>query len=95
MTLSTGLIILVAAFFLVALRATQQLNVMHRYYWWAAATSYGIAFADIALILFVVKSGWEAAIWSGTGGAIGVTFAMYFHSKYISKGQQVGTAKNE
>ncbi len=85
MTVETGLLMLVAAFFLVALRATQQLNVMHRFYWWAIGTSYGIAIADITLILFVVKSGWDSVLWIGTGGALGVTFAMYFHSKFISK----------
>jgi len=81
----SNLLLSFAAFCLVALRALQQQNVMHRYYYWAAGTSYAIAFADIALILFVVKNGWSAALWIGTGGAIGVTFAMYIHKKYICK----------
>ena len=75
--------IMFASFCLVSLRAIQQQNVIHRYYWWAAGTSYAIAFADIALILFVVKTGWESALWVGTGGALGVTFAMYFHNRFI------------
>lgn len=76
---------LFAAFCLVALRATQQLNVMNKLYWWAIGTSYCLAFADIALILFVVQSGWSAVPWIGTGGALGVTFAMYFHRRFITK----------
>jgi hypothetical protein len=78
-------LLVLAAFALVALRSLQQQNVIHRYYWWAAATSYVIAFADIALILFVVKTGWGSAVYIGTGGAIGVTFAMYVHRRFIHK----------
>ena len=81
----TELALIFAAFCLVALRAIQQQNVVHCYYWWAAGTSYAIAFADIALILYVVKTGWEAAFWIGTGGALGVTFAMYVHRRFIKK----------
>lgn len=75
--------IVFASFCLIALRAIQQQNVIHRYYWWAAGTSYAIAVADIALILYVVKTGWDSVVWIGTGGALGVTFAMYFHQRYI------------
>ena len=78
--------ILIAAFCLVALRAIQQQNVMHRYYTWAAATSYLLAVADVALVLYVVQTGWNSVIWVGTGGALGVTFAMFFHNRYIKKG---------
>jgi len=73
------------AFCLVSLRAFQQQNVQHRFFYWAAATSYGLAFADIAIVLFAVQHGWAAAMYIGTGGALGVTFAMYFHRKYICK----------
>lgn len=72
-----------AAFALVALRSIQQQNVIHRCFYWAAVTSFAIAFADIALILYVVKIGWPSALYIGTGGAFGVTFAMYFHKKYL------------
>ena len=85
MTLASGLLMTFAAFCLVALRSIQQQNVIHRYFFWAAGTSYAIAFADIALILYVVKVGWSAAWWIGSGGALGVTFAMYVHKKYICK----------
>lgn len=76
---------MLAAFFLVALRSIQQQNVIHSFYWWAAGTSYAIAFADIAIVLSVVHMGWASALWIGTGGAIGVTFAMFFHKKFIQR----------
>jgi len=85
MTLLDGVLTMLAVFALVSLRAIQQQNVMHRYYWWAVITSYGIAFAEIALILYVVKEGFAAAWWVGTGGSLGVTFAMFFHKRFIRR----------
>jgi len=84
-TLANGLGMFFAAFCVVALRAFQQQNVIHGHYKLAVATSYGLAFADIAIVLAVVATGWPAAIWIGTGGAFGVTFAMFMHSRFIRK----------
>ena len=85
MTIASGLSVMFAVFCLVALRAFQQQNVIHKYYWWAAVTSYGIAFAEIALIINVVHMGWAAGWWVGTGGALGVITAMYVHKRFVQK----------
>ena len=85
MTLLNGLTALFACFCVVALRAFQQQNVIHRCYKLAVVTSYMLAFADIAIVLSVVSYGWAAALWIGTGGALGVVFAMYVHAKYFQK----------
>lgn len=85
MTLVSGLGAMFACFCVVALRAFQQQNVIHGCYKLAVATSYGLAFADIAIVLSVVSMGWAAALWIGTGGALGVVFAMYVHAKYFQK----------
>lgn len=66
---------------LVFLRAWQQQNVIHGHYWMAAITSYGLAIADITLLLGIVATGWPAVPWVGTGGAIGVTLAMTTHRR--------------
>lgn len=84
-SLLSGLTAAFAAFCVVALRAFQQQNVVHGYFKWAIGTSYALAFADIAIVLAVVQSGWPVALWIGTGGALGVTFAMFIHAKYIHK----------
>jgi hypothetical protein len=84
-SLANGLGAAFAAFCVVALRAFQQQNVVHGYFKWAIATSYALAFADIAIVLAVVAAGWPAALWIGTGGALGVTFAMYCHNRFIRK----------
>jgi hypothetical protein len=69
----------VASFALVFLRAVQQLNVIHDRVSWAVATSFAIAFAEVAVVLMVVDKGWTAAPWVGLGGAAGVTSAMTMH----------------
>jgi len=70
---------------LVALRAFQSQNVIHGNYKLAVITSYGMAVGEITLILNVVNIGWDSAVWVGTGGAIGVCLAMFFHRKYVQK----------
>lgn len=85
MTLSSGFGVMFAVYCLVALRAFQQQNVIHSKYWWAMATSYGMAFAEIALIINVVNIGWAAGWWVGSGGALGVVTAMYVHKRFVQK----------
>lgn len=74
-----------ATFALVFLKAWQQQNVIGGHYLNAAATSYGMAFAEVGVVLSVVDYGWSAAIWIGTGGAIGVTAAMASHRKIMGR----------
>lgn len=71
--------ILLATFALVFLRAIQQQNVIHGQYLAAALTPFAIAVAEVATVLWVVKTGWPAVPWVGMGGALGVTSAMYLH----------------
>lgn len=66
---------------LVFLRAFQQQNVQHTWYWWAVLTSYGMALSDAVVVLGVVEYGLAAVPYLGTGGAIGVTSAMYVHGR--------------
>lgn len=76
---------LTATVALVFLRAWQQQNVTGGHYWAAAATSYGIAAADVGVVLSVIEHGWSAVPWLGTGGAIGVTAAMVLHRRVFGK----------
>lgn len=73
--------ILLATFALVFLRAIQQQNVIHGQYIMAAVTPYAIACAEVASVLLVVHTGWWAIPWVGTGGALGVTSAMWVHRR--------------
>jgi hypothetical protein len=71
----------IATFALVFLRAWQQQNVIHGWYIWAAVTSYALALADVLVLLGVVHHGLPAVPWVGTGGALGVTAAMFLHRR--------------
>lgn len=71
---------------LVFLRAIQQQNVIHGHYAAAALTSYVIAAAEIGVVLSVVTNGWSAVAWIGTGGAVGVTSAMWAHRRFFRCG---------
>ena len=73
--------LLIATAALVFLRAIQQQNVIHGNYIMAALTPYALAVAEVASVLWVVQAGWPAVPWVGTGGAIGVTSAMWLHRR--------------
>lgn len=79
-----GMSAALASFGLVYLRAIQQQNVIHGHYWLAAATSFAIAVAEVAVVLAVIHYTWSAVPWIGMGGAVGVTAAMATH-RYIRK----------
>lgn len=79
------MLIILATFALVFTRAMQQQHVIHGQYIAAAITPYLIAVAEVASVLLVVKTGWSAIPLVGTGGALGVTSAMYFHRKLMRK----------
>ena len=72
---------LIASFCIVFLKAMQQQHVIHRHFYWAAVTSYGLAVCEVAVLLIVIDKGWPAVPWIGTGGAMGVTLAMWTHGK--------------
>jgi hypothetical protein len=80
-----NIIILFSTILLVFMRALQQQNVIHRYYWWAAFTSYLIAIGEVAVVYNVAQVGWTAVPYVGTGGALGVTLSMYAHNRWIKK----------
>lgn len=73
--------LVIATAVLVFLRAIQQQNVIHGHYIAAALTPFGIAAAEVALVLFVVDTGWSSIPYVGTGGAIGVVAGMYSHRR--------------
>lgn len=74
-----------ATFMLVFLRALQQQNVIHGHYASAAILPFAMACAEVATVLWVVSSGWSSIPWIGSGGALGVVTAMYFHRKLWKK----------
>ena len=73
-----------AMFGMVALRAFQQLNVMHHRLKWVAPVSYGLAFFEVVVITHVAPQEavwWGATLALGTGGGLGCFFSMWLHRK--------------
>ena len=77
--------ILLATFALIFLRAMQQQHVIHGQFIAAAFTPYMIACAEVTSVLLVVHKGWSSIPWVGTGGALGVTLAMWTHRKWRAR----------
>ena len=75
------IILMLATFMLVFLKAWQQQNVIHGYYKWAAITSYGLAIAEVLVVVGIVEYGLPSVLYIGTGGAIGVVTAMKLHKR--------------
>lgn len=75
--------IMIATFILVFMRAIQQQNVIGKHYAMAAITSYCIAAAEVLVIYWIASKGIDAFLWVGTGGALGVTLAIFLHTKLV------------
>ena len=75
------ILLMVATAVLIFLRAWQQQNINHGFYYWAAGTSYALATADAIVVIGVVNHGYAAIPFIGTGGAIGVVSAMWLHRR--------------
>ena len=73
--------IILATFLVVFGRAIQQMNVIGGHYVPAAITPYFIAVGEVAVVLLVVDTGWQAIPMVGTGGALGAVSAMWIHRK--------------
>jgi len=73
--------IIFATFIVVFGRALQQMHVVNGHYIPAAVTPYFIAVGEVAVVLLVVDTGWQAIPFVGTGGALGAVSAMWVHRK--------------
>lgn len=74
-------LIAMASFIFVALKAFQQLNVMHDRTKWVLPTSLMMAFMEVSIIIGAISNGWTAAIPMGIGGGLGCLAAMNLHRR--------------
>lgn len=67
----------------IALKAFQQLSVVHDQYWLITPISVAMGFCEVYIIASVSKSGFSPllALVIGLGGAVGAMFSMYLHKK--------------
>lgn len=86
--------IFISSFSLVFLRAMQQQHVIGGHYFAAALTPYAIATAEVASVLLVVRTGWDAIPVVGLGGSIGVCLAMYVYRRKKNGQKEATTLKS-
>lgn len=76
----------VASFFFVGLKSIQQLNVVHKQYWWILPTSMLMAACEVVVVAGVAKNGWGWIVLAiGLGAGLGAMGATYLHSRFIHK----------
>lgn len=80
------LIAFAVSFCFVGLRSFQQLNVVHRKYWWVMPTSMCMACCEVYLIKTVATSfGW-IALAMGLGAGLGCMCSMWIHGRISRAG---------
>ncbi len=76
----------VAAFVLVTLKAIQQQNVVGGHYKLVIPVSYGMALCEVAILLYVTATrDWAMALPIGTGAGLGAVLGMFIYRKYIKR----------
>lgn len=69
-----------AAFLFVALKAFQQLSVVHHRVWWVVPTSMLMAVCEVFVVAKVAASGWGWIVLPiGLGSGLGCLVAMFIH----------------
>lgn len=80
-----GGLIFVSSLVLVFLKAFQQQNVVHENWLFVPFVSMGLAVTEVAIVLFVVNTGWAAIPWMGSGAGLGALAAMWMHKKLFRR----------
>jgi len=75
-------LIVLSSFLFVALRAFQQLNVMHHRVSWVIPTSALMSICEVTVLLGAVKSGWWSWVPMFIGGSSGCLCAMWAHRRW-------------
>lgn len=71
-----------ATYISIALRAFQQLNVIHDNRMWVIPASVGMAACEVLTVALMVKEGWGwIVLWIGFGGGLGTLTSMWLHKR--------------
>jgi len=76
-----------ASFAFIALKAFQQLNVVHGAYWWVLPTSMLMAVFEVFVVWNMATNGigW-IVLPIGLGSGLGSIFSMWLHAQIVKKG---------
>lgn len=71
-----------ASYVFIFLKSWQQLNVVHKQYWWIVPTSMAMATCEVYVIATTAHNGWGWMVLPiGLGGGLGSLCSTYLHSK--------------
>lgn len=74
------------SFLNIGLRSWQQLNVVHRKYWWIVPTSMLMAVCEALILFKLVHSGFGWVVFAiGLGGGLGSLCSTWLHAKLNDK----------
>lgn len=74
----------VSSFLFVALKAAQQLNVVHKQYMWVLPTSMLMATCEVYVIAQAAVNGWGwIVLFIGAGSGLGAMVSMWLHGKLM------------
>ena len=71
----------IISFTAVFLKGFQHQNVIGGNYKSAFIVSYAMAVLDVAVVSFIVESGWSSILPVGTGAALGIVLSMYIYRR--------------
>jgi len=72
----------VASFAFIAIKAFQQLNVVHHKVWWVVPSSLAMAVCEVWVVANIARYGWGWLVLSiGLGSGLGAVFAMHIHKR--------------
>jgi hypothetical protein len=75
-----------ASFFFVGLKSWQQLNVVHKKYWWILPTSFAMASCEVYVVATVARAGWGwLVLVIGFGSGLGAIIATWMHGRITGK----------
>ncbi len=79
----TALALFCATFLHIALKACQQLNVIHHRLWWVPPVSLALAAVEVYVVVQVASSGWgfDVVLPMAAGGASGCMLMMVAHKR--------------
>jgi len=80
--MSPAIVVFFSSFVFIALKAFQQLNVVHDKYWFIMPTSFAMAGCEI-IVISTVAHGFSFPVWFslGTGAGLGCICSMFVHKR--------------
>jgi hypothetical protein len=76
----------IASFVFIFLKSWQQLNVVHKQYWWIVPTSMAMACCEVYVIATTAHNGWGWMVLPiGVGGGLGSLCSTYLHHRMTTK----------